>query len=119
VLSEDDYLSVRSERTPFLLEVDVFAHFQQAGKFDDTELLRKIERREFVAVITKVPIDAAMRPRWAFSRRWLEPIRAGYELVRTYGAPEHTETRYLYRPRTVSLNGAAFEKAAPGETIQL
>ena len=60
-----------------------------------------------------------MRPRWAFSRRWLEPIRAGYELVRTYGAPEHTETRYLYRPRTVSLNGAAFEKAAPGETIQL
>lgn len=98
VLSEDPYVTVRSGRTPYMVDANKFAHMQRDGKFDDTELLRRIENGEFAAIITRFRIDVDMRPVWAFPARWLIPMRRQYYLDARYVLPERRITIYVYRP---------------------
>ena len=98
VLSEDPYVTVRSGRTPYMVDANKFAHMQHDGKFNDTELLRRIENGEFAAIITRFPIDADLRPVWAFPARWLMPMRHQYYLDAKYVVPERRTTIYVYRP---------------------
>jgi hypothetical protein len=98
VLAEDGYVTVRSGRTPYMIDANKFAHLQRDGKFDDTELLRRIEKGGFSAIITRFRIDAALRPTWAFPPRWLAPMRRRYDLSATYVLPGRDQTFYVYVP---------------------
>jgi hypothetical protein len=98
VLSEEPYVTVRSGRTPYMIDANKFAHMQHDGKFDDRELLRRIEKGDFAAVITRFPIDARLRPEWAFPPCWLAPMQRRYRLGATYPVPERDATFYLYVP---------------------
>jgi hypothetical protein len=101
VLAEDSYVTVRSGRTPYMIDANKFAHMQRDGMFDDTELLRMIENGEFAAIVTLFPIDASMRPAWAFPGRWLLPMRRRYQLSTTYVLSGRDETLYLYVPKGI------------------
>jgi hypothetical protein len=101
VLAEDSYVTVRSGRTPYMIDANKFAHMQRDGMFDDTELLRGIEKGEFAAIITRFPIDASMRPAWTFPARWLAPMRRRYQLSATYTLSGRDETLYLYAPEGI------------------
>jgi hypothetical protein len=101
VLAEDSYVTVRSGRTPYMIDANKFAHMQRDGMFDDTELLRTIENGGFGAIVTEFPIDANMRPEWAFPGRWLGPMRRRYQLSGTYLLSGRDETLYLYVPKVI------------------
>jgi hypothetical protein len=101
VLAEEPYVTVRSGRTPYLIDANKFAHLQHEGEFDDGELLRRIEKGDFAAVITRFPIDARLRPVWAFPPRWLAPLRRRYQLSVTYILSGRDETLYLYVPERI------------------
>ncbi|HVM61459.1 MAG TPA: hypothetical protein VMV72_11400 [Verrucomicrobiae bacterium] len=103
VLSEEPYLAVRSGRTPYMIDTSLFAHMQRIGRFDDTDLLRRIEQGELAAIISKTPLDDSRRPVWAFPPRWLIPMRKRYHLDARYVVPEpfskSDDFYYVYRPK--------------------
>jgi hypothetical protein len=100
ILAEDPYVTVRSGRQPYMIDANKFAHLQRDGKFDDADLLRRIGHGEFVAIISKTPLEASLRPLWAFPPRWLIPMRERYYLDSRYIMPERDSTLYVYRPKT-------------------
>jgi hypothetical protein len=98
VLSEDGYVTVRSGRIPYMVDANKFAHLQSDKKFDDTRLLHMIETGGFAAIVTRVAIDANLRPTWAFPPRWLAPMRRRYRLAATCPVAERDATFYVYLP---------------------
>jgi hypothetical protein len=81
-LIEDSYLAYRLDRPPFILNVGNFGAMDGCGGFDERVWLRRLEAREFVAVITTEPIavDRIERP---LPARWRELIRQRYQLAAT------------------------------------
>jgi len=99
VLSEDGYVTVRSGRIPYMVDANKFAHLQSDNKFDDATLLHMIETGSFAALVTRVAIDASVRPTWAFPPRWLAPMRRRYRLAATCPVAQRDTTFYVYVPK--------------------
>jgi hypothetical protein len=81
-----------------MIDANKFAHLQRDKKFDDARLLHMIETGGFAAIVTRFPIDANLRPTWAFPPRWLALMQRRYRLAGTYPVPERDATFYLYVP---------------------
>jgi hypothetical protein len=97
ILVEDSYLAARREEVPFMLQVGCFADLQADGKFDDADLLRRIETAQFKAIITRFPFDASVKDR-SFSPRWIRAMRDTYELTSFHAIPHGGPTLYVYQP---------------------
>ncbi len=97
VLFEDSYLALRDGPSPSIMDIHFFADLQRAGKFDDHNLLRQIERAEFKAIVTNYPLDEAARNR-PLPLRWIEPMRTRYRLTHILALKNCEMTVYLYQP---------------------
>jgi hypothetical protein len=97
VLIENLQVAYRGGGTPFMLNAGVFASMRAGGVFDDTDVLRRIERGEFTGIVAMFPLEAAARVR-PFPARWLEPMRAAYRLENVFAQPKLGITNYVYRP---------------------
>lgn len=79
VLVEDSYLAVRGGIQPYLVNAANFQRLRDAGKFDDSDVVRKLQDREFAAVVTMYPLQARTKAR-PFPVRWLMVGDEGYAL---------------------------------------
>jgi hypothetical protein len=78
-----------------MVDPSLFAELQRQGKFDDRELLRRIEAGEFAAIVLASPMNGSER---LFSERWIAAMRSRYSLSATHFIPDRRGlTWYVYR----------------------
>jgi hypothetical protein len=97
VLVEDLYLAVRQSREMFLLHPRQFEALREAGRFDDTELYRRIAAGGFDAIVANFPLEEKIATR-QFPPRWLEAATGHYAMEKRCGRGIHGDAFYVYRP---------------------
>jgi hypothetical protein len=97
VLVEDLYLATRQSREMFLLHPRQFEALREAGRFDDTELCRRIAVGGFDAIVANFPLEEKVATRQLPSR-WLEAATGHYVMERRCGWGIHGDAFYVYRP---------------------
>lgn len=97
VLIENSYVALRLGRIPYMMNASFFGELQSRGKFEDTELLRRLDAGEFMAVVTACPLRTQAGFRH-LSPRWIEAIGRRYEPAEFLGSKSPEARSYIYRP---------------------
>ena len=79
------------------MDAGIFADMQQHGKFDDADLLRRVNDGSFTAIITTVPLSDPERWRY-FPWRWIKPMQQRYRPADSFEWKQRHVTYYIYRP---------------------
>jgi hypothetical protein len=92
-LSEDGYFALRRDGEPYLLNASLLSALRDAGRFDDSDIVRKIQDSAFATIVTTAPVEQTAGFR-QFPPNWLTAIDARYRLDRMCGM------LYVYLPRS-------------------
>ncbi|MEI6083653.1 MAG: hypothetical protein WCS70_05060 [Verrucomicrobiota bacterium] len=93
VLVEDLYVAIRGDRTPYLLHGAQFVSLRRWGRFDDGELLRRINAGEFRQIVLTQPAGETGGRR-QFPAEWLRAVEWRYIVTGVCG-----DGFWVYRPR--------------------
>jgi len=113
ILSEQGSFALFSGREPFIQLFD-FADFARRGIWDEGKLIREIERRSFVWVITEFPVEQPLRREKdleRFNPAVVNAIRSHYQ------RSQFIEPYYLYRPQASPQSSALSPSIRFGPSI--
>jgi hypothetical protein len=97
VLVEDLYLAVRESQEMFVLYPQHLEAQREAGRFDDTDLCRRIAAGGFDAIVANFPLEEKVATR-QFPSRWLEAATGHYVMEKRCGWGVYGDAFYVYRP---------------------
>jgi hypothetical protein len=97
VLVEDLYLVVRQPQEVFLLHPRQFEALRETGRFDDTELCRRIAAGGFDTIVANFPLEEKVATR-QFPLRWLEAATGRYVMEKRCDRSDRGGAFYVYRP---------------------